>query len=256
MPTPEHLTAGAARYLLPPRQGVDVCGECFNFTRGFDRCFACGTTHSQVDTLVPISYSFFLGPLHHSLTVYKRASGLCAERASRELAGILGRFLSIHEDCVARAVGRQGFDLVTTVPSSNRERDELHPLRRLVGESVAVTRGRYERVLRPAQAELVAHRFHPRRFQASRPLEGAAVLLIDDTWTTGASAHGAAAALKSAGAATVAAVVIGRYLNRDWHENERRLRELTGRFDWSVCSLCAESGPAEIPRAGEARCAA
>jgi orotate phosphoribosyltransferase len=66
------------------------------------------------------------------------------------------------------------------------------------------------------------------------------VLLIDDTWTTGANAQSAAAALKSAGAGPVAAVVIGRHLNREWHENDRRLRGITRPFDWSHCALCAD----------------
>ena len=64
------------------------------------------------------------------------------------------------------------------------------------------------------------------------------MLLIDDTWTTGANAQSAAAALKDAGAGTVAAVVIGRHLNRDWHENDLRLRALGESFDWEHCALC------------------
>jgi predicted amidophosphoribosyltransferase len=40
-----------------------------------------------------------------------------------------------------------------------------------------------------------------------------AVLLIDDTWTTG-NAQSTALALRAAGAAKVAAVVIGRHFDR------------------------------------------
>ena len=42
---------------------------------------------------------------------------------------------------------------------------------------------------------------------------GADVLLIDDTWVSGASAQSAAAALKAAGARRVALVVIGRHVD-------------------------------------------
>ena len=69
---------------------------------------------------------------------------------------------------------------------------------------------------------------------------GQAVLLIDDTWTTGASAQGAAAALKAAGVRPVAAVVIGRHLNGEWHENDCRLRGIAQPFDRADCALCAE----------------
>ena len=68
------------------------------------------------------------------------------------------------------------------------------------------------------------------------------MLLIDDTWTTGASAQSAAAALKQAGAGAVVALVIGRHLKRDWHENDRRLRGIARPFDWCRCAFCAERG--------------
>jgi orotate phosphoribosyltransferase len=78
----------------------------------------------------------------------------------------------------------------------------------------------------------------PRKFNATASLDGVPVLLIDDTWTTGASAQSAAAALRKAGAGSVAAVMIGRYLNRDWHDNDRRLRRMERQFDWHRCALC------------------
>jgi predicted phosphoribosyltransferase len=141
---------------------------------------------------------------------------------------------------------------VTTVPSSNRDRDRdrdrdrhrhrhrdgQHPLQTIVGELVKPTRERYEPLLIRGQHESAARQFDPRRFEATRKLNEEAVLLIDDTWTTGASANSAAAALKEAGAATVAVVVIGRHLNREWHENDRRIRNIAHPFDWTECSLC------------------
>jgi adenine/guanine phosphoribosyltransferase-like PRPP-binding protein len=42
---------------------------------------------------------------------------------------------------------------------------------------------------------------------------GADVLLLDDTWVSGGSAQSAAAALKLAGARTVALVVLGRHVD-------------------------------------------
>jgi hypothetical protein len=77
---------------------------------------------------------------------------------------------------------------------------------------------------------------------ATGALDGEPVLLIDDTWTTGASAQSAAATLKKAGSGPVAAVVIGRHLNRDWGENDRRLRSLPTPFDWNRCAHCETGG--------------
>jgi hypothetical protein len=53
---------------------------------------------------------------------------------------------------------------------------------------------------------------NPDRFTAERSGPGA-VLLLDDSWVSGASAQSAAAALKRAGARHVAVVVLGRHVD-------------------------------------------
>ncbi len=171
-----------------------------------------------------------------------------ARRLGASLAAILWRFLADHERCVANAAGTDGFELVTTVPSGDRFRDERHPLRWIVGELVGPTRGRYERLLERSDVEVQPRAFSGEKFVATRPIEGGSVLLIDDTWTTGSSAQSAATALKAAGADRTAAVVIGRHLNREWHENDRRIRGIARPFDWSRCALCAEPTDARTQR--------
>jgi orotate phosphoribosyltransferase len=84
---------------------------------------------------------------------------------------------------------------------------------------------------------------NPRAFSAEKyeptiAIEGKSVLLIDDTWTTGANAQSAAAALKAAGAGPIGAVVIGRHVNREWRHNDRHLKQLVTPFDWESCVLC------------------
>ena len=73
---------------------------------------------------------------------------------------------------------------------------------------------------------LQPHRFDVDRYEPTARLTAEPVLLIDDTWTTGANAQSAAAALKRAGAGPVAAVVIGRHLNRRWGSNDSQLNGL------------------------------
>jgi hypothetical protein len=240
MPTVRELTAVYGNFMHSPRPGPDVCGVCFNFTNGYSRCYACTHGETWLDVVSPVSYSVAREQLHHALASYKRLTGEVARRLGAELAAVLWRYLAEHEECVARAAGTTAFDLVTTVPSGERERDECHPLRRIVGEIVGPTRNRHERLLERSAVDVPAREFHCDKFQALRALSGESVLLIDDTWTTGSSAQSAAAALKSAGAGPVAAVVIGRHLNREWHENDRRLRGITRPFDWSRCARCSE----------------
>jgi predicted amidophosphoribosyltransferase len=240
MPTVGELTALYENFLLSPRAGPGVCATCFNLIEGYERCYACTRNQSLLDAIVPISYSVGREQLHHALASYKRLSGDVARRLGAELAAVLWRFLAMHERCIAKAAGTDAFELVTTVPSGERDRDERHPLRWVVGELVEPTRNRHHRLLRRAPAEVQPREFDPEKFTATRRLDGEAVLLVDDTWTTGANAQSAAAALKAAGAGRVGAVVIGRHVNREWHENDRRLRALARKFDWSRCAVCAE----------------
>jgi adenine/guanine phosphoribosyltransferase-like PRPP-binding protein len=105
---------------------------------------------------------------------------------------------------------------------------------------VAPVRDRYRPLLRRQDEDVAPHRFSVRRYSAIESLKGEPVLLIDDTWTTGANAQSAAATLTQAGAGPVAALVIGRFVNRRWHRNDIRLRSLPQPFDWMQCAWCAE----------------
>jgi len=136
------------------------------------------------------------------------------------------------------------FDVITTVPSSDRDHDATHPLHRMVGELVQPVQPRYARLLGRTGTAVTPHRFHAERYRASADAAGRSVLLIDDTWTTGANAQSAAAALKAAGAERVAVLVIGRYVNREWGHNDQQLRCLAGPFDWDRCALCDGPAPA------------
>jgi predicted amidophosphoribosyltransferase len=240
MPSVSELSAPYENVMLGPRRGPDVCGVCFNFTAGYARCYTCAQGHNVLDALTPISYSVGREQLHHALASYKRLDGEVARRLGATLAAILWRFLAEHERCIAQAAKTDRFDLVTTVPSSDQERDENHPLRHIVGALVGPTRRRHERLLRTTEDDVPARTFSDHKYVTTKRLDGQAILLIDDTWTTGASSQSAAAALKAAGAGATAAVVIGRHLNREWHENDRRLRGIAQPFDWAHCALCAE----------------
>ena len=162
------------------------------------------------------------GQLAHELWHYKYdLDASVRSRLTTRLAAVLWRFLGEHEAHIASAVDVPGFDIVTTVPRT-RERDGEHPLANIVGTIVGHTRSRFEPLLalRPdamAKAHsLLADRYRPMRALRNDP----GVLLVDDTWTTGGNAHSAAIALKEAGAAKVAIVVLGRHFDRSFGRSE------------------------------------
>lgn len=238
MPTVAELTEPYGNFMLGPVRGPGVCDVCLTFTDGYPRCYTCARTSQPLDALLPISYSVAAGQLHHVLAAYKRLDGRAGRRLASQLAAVLWRFLSCHERCLTRAVGVRSFDLVAAVPSKDRERDAARPLHWIVGEAVGPTRDRHRRLLDRSDVPVAAHEFDPRRYVVSGRLSEQAVLIIDDTWTTGANIQSAAMVLKEAGAQAVAAVVIGRHLKRGWGQNERRLQALARPFDWAKCACC------------------
>jgi predicted amidophosphoribosyltransferase len=248
MPTVSELTAPYGNFMLGPRPGPGVCEVCFDLTGVQRLCNHCARGEHWLDAVAPVSYSVAHEQLHHALAGYKRPPDVAARRFEIELAAVLWRYLQNHERCIAEHVGVDRFELVTTVPSTARERDATHPIRRIVGELAGPTRDRYADLLRRSSAVVKPRELTPAKFEPLWEVTGTSVLLIDDTWTTGANARSAAAALKAAGASIVAAVVIGRHLHRNWRDNDRRLRALLSPFDWDSCALRPESNRQPLGR--------
>jgi predicted phosphoribosyltransferase len=97
---------------------------------------------------------------------------------------------------------------------------------------------RYRSLLTPSDGAVGQREFTTERFRGLSLLHGEPVLLLDDTWTTGAHAHGAAAALKAAGAGAVGVVAIGRWYHPSEDANQRVEEQLRGRrWTWDECML-------------------
>jgi hypothetical protein len=108
------------------------------------------------------------------------------------------------------------WDVITSVPSSI-EREDEHPLVTAIN-MVPTLREQYEPLLKRGTAELGHNVANDNAFQPLRQLTGERVLLIDDTFTSGARAESAASALNIAGAAVAAIVPIGRVITPGWSE--------------------------------------
>ena len=230
------------RNVLPA--GPGVCSTCKTFIDPqHGQCYPCAMEVAFLDVVVPITYSEHLGQMHHALRGYK--DGLPAERAYAmpRIAAILWKFLARHEACVARAIGCEGFEVVTTVPSSSVARDERSPLR-TIAEWCNPISDRLDRLLRPTD-KVAGRSFSVERFEATRALEGENVLLLDDTWTRGGHADSADYTLQRAGAGSIGLVVVGRHLRPEWEVTPGRtcsdiFKELPKPFDWDTC--CVHEG--------------
>ena len=242
---PEAVVRYGERYgnlMLNPAPGPRTCGVCMTFRREeFPTCYRCGHQPSALAAILPISFSVEGEQLHHALAGYKGRNIIVSEQAASrrrfDLAAILWRFLAAHELCAARSTGVEAFPLVTIVPSSRGADPDRNLLEMIVGKHVKPTSERFERLLVRSDVPLGDHMYDTRRFDPVRPLDGEPVLLVDDTWTTGAQAQAAAAALTEAGSGPVGCVVIGRHISRGYEDNDELLNQLPSVFDWGTCAL-------------------
>jgi adenine/guanine phosphoribosyltransferase-like PRPP-binding protein len=98
--------------------------------------------------------------------------------------------------------------------------------------------GRYERLL-VATPEAQGRNLNPAQFEVGRSAKGRRILLLDDTFTTGAKLFSAAAALRHAGAEVVGPVVIGRHAQPSWQPTADLLDWLSEReWDQTRCCRC------------------
>jgi endonuclease-3 len=208
----------AAGLAAPGPPGPGQCRTCRGPAQpGYTRCFQCrlhaeSAPGSLADVVVPVGYAPKGSHLARQLWQYK--AGQAA--AQRELRALLLVFLRDHGPCVWRAAAMPPPSHVAVVPSG-RGRPGPHPLAALIMPYLALP---WARLARSTPDGLGGHHLDPGRFRASCPLHsvaslrGAAVLLLDDTWTSGGSAQAAAIALRAAGARYVAVLVLGRHLDR------------------------------------------
>lgn len=176
------------------------------------------------------------------LWVYKNGRTAEVRQSPRMgLAAVLWRSLARHERCLAAAAAVPEFAVVTTVPSTSGRLDD--PVAALAGV-VGTTRDRYRQLL--GVNTNIPNTRDPRsdRFGVLQRLQGEPVLLLDDTWTTGAHAQSAATALLSAGAGPVAIWALGRHFTRGQPGEHGKAadayyhRSRAVGWDWDYCCLC------------------
>jgi hypothetical protein len=171
--------------------------------------------------VVPIAFAIKGGPHAMRLWQYKSISAPAiqviggpaegADEAAALLRALLLVFLRDHGQCGWREAGMTWPPTHLAVVPSARGRIGVHPLRALIGPYLNC---RWTELSARTDYHQVRE-LDPDRFWAA-PVPGGRVLLLDDTWTTGASAQSAAMALRREGASSIATVVLGRHINPEF----------------------------------------
>ena len=242
----ERMRARVNRYapeLIAPQPGGGACCVvCRGPARpGYARCYQCGTHRADAqgmlaDAVVPISYAVQGGGHAAALRAYKSDPPDAGARA--RLRALLLVFLRGHGACVWRYAAIPPPARVAVVPGG-QGRPGPHPLTTLVLPYLTLT----EVVLAVRPGEPMERAVNPWRFAAGRGAAGASVLLLDDTWVSGASAQSAAVALRMAGARHVAVVVLARHLNPADPGSRPMISALAAApYDPEVCAVHGRGG--------------
>jgi hypothetical protein len=236
-----------------PPAGPDVCPVCHGYRRrGFELCLGCQRVRRQVtgfcQLVVPVTLARSgTSPLYRVLCSYKddRRPERLRRGDAGAVAALLSRFVSLHGGCIARAASAC-WDCVATVPSSGAHRG-VHPLVRLVAATPGLCE-RHVELLERGRAP-IGHLQASDDGYVAADAAGRRVLLVDDTYTSGARAQSAASALRLGGARVVAILAVARlvrpgFVNGAAFWQRQRLRG----FDPATCCLEARRPVVAIGR--------
>jgi hypothetical protein len=192
------------------------------YEKGYSTCYACKQLRerygSSLADLIPITYSARDWPLGKGLRKFKdRHKANPQHKLALRFGAVLSLFLEHQEPRLAPAAG---FGIVMTVPSSKPV--VLSSLERAMDEGwwtpaltfdIAESKEGF-----PRQRERVGKDravVEDKWLVDQDRVRGEDVLLLDDFVTSGGSIHSLAQALRSAGAASVTAVVLARNVGED-----------------------------------------
>jgi hypothetical protein len=245
VPTVEEYTDPYLRsYAYVPPVSPGICEVCHVVVDGaWPRCWSCHQILGQIARpariVVPISLYRGLEQLHHALRGYKDGrTDAVRDPLGMRVSATLGRFVRGHEVCLS---GGDPFQVVTSVPSAKRQHP--HPLETAILRVRALA-PRFRRTLRPGSVEIKHLHAADGGFDVVAGVEDATVLLVDDTYTSGAALQSAASALYLAGARDVVGVTIGRFFNSEYSDVTRAFWTAVGERTFSFERCCLEPDPA------------
>lgn len=252
------LTAAQWRYVMAQRVGGffrntfretgRTCLYCTgpSFTPLCSRCAedrAAFGAERLADAVVTLTYAQDRHPKgrHQSVyTAYAYKYVPPAETCEQDMRLLVRAATVIHGRCIA-AVG--WWDSVTFVPSTKRELAPHLQAAAGLAKMVRWNNAADHRLVleRGPSAQGLARTIFPDRFvvpeRYTDRVQGKHVLVVDDTWTSGAKMQSAAMALKDAGARRVTALCVTRWTRWDWSDHEAVLRTLDTPYDPLRCPV-------------------
>lgn len=189
-------------------------GDPYRWCPACGRLRGAGVPEALLRSTVPISVARRPGPWYNRLATYK--AGHPEYRA--HLVSVLWTYFETHLDDIEGLLGGE-VSMIAVVPSKRGRTYEQQPLRK----ALAMV-GPIRELLAPVLAyhpdeEVTELRssYYPQCFdQEGESPDGERVLLVEDTWVTGATALSTAGKLQALGAAGVLIMPVARVIDTDF----------------------------------------
>lgn len=165
-------------------------------------------------------YAYKGEQMYRVMQGYKNADDPSAGEYQKDIKYIAADALAVHYPCIAKIAGGMPTAWVT-IPStrSSRNYGKPHILTKLV--TPFMSRMGIQQLQLQANAEKTHNHINPRVFSLateSQQPDLAHVLLIEDSWTSGATVQSAAAMLRLHGAAYITVYCMSRIIDLNWIE--------------------------------------
>lgn len=197
-----------------PEMTCSVCCGTLLLHTGSPACAKCSSHRGAADLLGSMIYGGDGLKTGDLLYGYKNPNHPQHEKFTLRISALVGIGLLGHRSCADALVGTPSYQWAT-VPSL-KHIGQPHPFRTILnqwmgpqGNEVAVSASRLALNASYRQRREV----NPNLFSIDSPVAaGGHVVVVDDTWVSGAHSQSVALALKHAGAAKVSILTIGRWL--------------------------------------------
>lgn len=208
---------------VPAASNEFVCKLCLGPVSNYSQCYGCKELFLSPNVprelrrvVVPMTSVLNPSPWYGALVKYKGFE----RQLGTVLVSVAYHFLEEHRDNIAGLLGGEP-TMLTIVPSKRGFTYDEQPLRAvlsLVEPLGSMLRQTLQHVPGSASGR---RQFHPEAFTAGpTPVRGERIILIEDTWVTGATAVSAAGALLDLGATSVAVLPIARVVDAGfWNED-------------------------------------
>jgi len=181
------------------------------------------------EAVVPMTSVLNPSPWYSALVSYKGFQ----RRNGAILASLTYHFLDTHAASIERLLG--GLPSMITIVPSKRVPFKDQPLGIAIGWAEPIRRQLRQTLIYDTSKPVHRKDYSPSAFQPAKVrLTGERIVLIEDTWVTGATAMSAAGALLEHGAKSVGVFPVARVLNDHyWPEDHPYRAAMRQRFDES-----------------------